>query len=134
MARNMFHLFKHLVGPNKAPIYAIIAAPHLIYVASTRNEDEIVIHNKYKFTCNGFTNFMIIDQTGKHYNVNNSLWFWKWDSVEDWCKLNKGDKINIQYYGYRIPFLGVFPNIVNTNYEVPSPVCVTNDIAFLSVI
>ena len=54
---------------------------------------------------------MIIDQNGKHYNVNNSFWFWKWNSNEDWHKI-QNTEINIKYYGWRIPLFGVFPNIV----------------------
>ena len=54
---------------------------------------------------------MIVDETGKHYNVNNSLWYWKWNSIEDWHKLETNKPTTIQYYGYRIPLFGVFPNI-----------------------
>jgi len=65
------------------------------------------------YTQNGFTEFMIIDNSGKHYNVNNSFWYWKWNSIEDWHKINKGDVLNVKYYGYRIPLFGIFPNIVH---------------------
>ena len=49
---------------------------------------------------------------GKHYNVNNSLWYWKWDSIEDWHNLETNKPLTIKYYGYRVPLIGVFPNIV----------------------
>jgi len=57
---------------------------------------------------------MVIDDNNKHYNVNNSLWYWKWDSIEDWnsIELNETNKLSVKYYGLRIPFLGFFPNIV----------------------
>ena len=57
---------------------------------------------------------MIVDNDGKHYNVSNSFWYWKWDSIEDWANVetNIEKKITVIYYGYRIPFLGMFPNIV----------------------
>jgi hypothetical protein len=61
---------------------------------------------------------MIIDENNKHYNVNNSFWYWKWNSIEDWSTLRENESINIKYYGYRIPFLGFFPNIVCSKDEV----------------
>lgn len=93
---------------------------HLIYTLGTTHNETINIKHKYKFDTNGFTNFMVIDDNNKHYNVNNSLWYWKWDSIEDWnsIKLNKTNetnetnKLSVKYYGLRIPFLGFFPNIV----------------------
>lgn len=65
-----------------------------------------------------FTNFMIIDSYNNHYNVNNSVWFWKWDSVEDYAKIKVGDTITSYCYGWRIPFLSVFPNIVGSKLHV----------------
>ncbi len=90
---------------------------HLIYTLGTTHNETINIKHKYKFDTNGFTNFMVIDDNNKHYNVNNSLWYWKWDSIEDWNsietnKTNETNKLSVKYYGLRIPFLGFFPNIV----------------------
>jgi hypothetical protein len=94
----------------------ICLVPLLIYVYATKNNSVITVKTKYKITRNGFTDFMIIDQNGKHYNVNNSFFYWKWDSVEDWHKIpeDKDAAVHIKYYGYRIPFLGLFPNVYYT--------------------
>jgi hypothetical protein len=100
------------------PFLLLFTIPHLSYVFSTQKEDNIVIVNKYKYVSNGFTNFMIVDNKGTHYNVNNSFWFWKWDSIEDWHNLKVGNTIYAKYYGIRMPFLGCFPNIIDTNYTV----------------
>jgi hypothetical protein len=86
------------------------------YSLTTKNTKTIIISNKYNFTRNGFTEFMIIDKNGEHYSMNNSLWFLKWDSIEDWHKLKENDKINISYYGYRVPYFGLFPNIIDTKH------------------
>jgi len=84
---------------------------HCSYALFTCKNKIIKVDKKYKFVRNGFTEFMIIDQNGKHYNVNNSFWFWKWDSNEDWHKI-QNTEIKIKYYGWRIPLFGVFPNII----------------------
>ena len=90
---------------------------HFIYSQITNNSSIIKIDKKYKFVRNGFTEFMIIDEYGNHYNVNNSIWYFKWNSIEDWCKLKEGDSVNIKYYGVRFPMFGIFPNIYNIYEE-----------------
>ena len=43
---------------------------------------KLIIDKKYIYTKNALSEFMIVDKTGKHYNVNNSVWYWKWNSIE----------------------------------------------------
>ena len=98
---------------------------HGCFALITNKTEEICVTKKYKFVANGFTNFMIVDDKGRHFNVNNSVWYWKWDAIEDWTNVQavkekeKGEKekepynkIFVGYYGYRIPVLGMFPNII----------------------
>lgn len=92
-------------------VFTIGALTHCIYTFSTSNYKKLIIVKKYKMVRNGFTEFMIIDIYGNHYNVNNSFWFWKWNSVEDWNNIKEGDKVGISYYGWRVPILGLFPNV-----------------------
>jgi hypothetical protein len=88
---------------------------HAVYTYSSTKSSTIVIKDKYQFDRNGITEFMLIDETGKHYNINNSLWYWKWNSIEDWHKLEVNSHMRIKYYGYRIPLIGIFPNIFMSN-------------------
>lgn len=85
---------------------------HSIYALSTSKKDSSIVVKKYKMVRNGFTEFMIIDDKGRHFNVNNSLWYWKWNSIEDWSNIKEGDELYFKYYGWRMPFLGLFPNII----------------------
>ena len=116
-ARIFFQYYKNLHSNNfiYIPIIAGTTSFHLVYTISSKRTKNINIKDKYMFTQNGFTNFMVIDQNDNHYNVNNSFWFWKWNSIEDWTKLNPNDRVNVVYYGYRIPFCGSFPNIVSSS-------------------
>ena len=88
---------------------------HCIYTLFTSHNKIITVDKKYKFVRNGFTEFMIIDQNGQHYNVNNSFWYLKWNSNEDWHKIETNNKIKIKYYGWRVPLFGMFPNIIMSN-------------------
>ena len=121
MSHNFLKFIKLFASNNNIkfePFVLLLTIPHLGYVFSTQKEDNIAIANKYKYVSNGFTNFMIVDTNGTHYNINNSFWFWKWDSIEDWHNLKVGNTIYAKYYGIRMPFLGCFPNIIDTNYTV----------------
>ena len=104
-------IFKNLTPEETYRIGSAIAVTHLGFALVTLNGDRIIVDSKYKFDRNGFTEFMIVDKNGKHYNVNNSVWFFKWDSIEDWHSIEEGKQIDISYYGWRFPFLGMFPNV-----------------------
>jgi hypothetical protein len=100
---------------NRAVGLSILMAGHAGYFLFSKKTDDIKVIKKYKIVRGGFTQFMIIDDKDNHYNVNNSLWQWKWDSIEDYHnKIEENKSIKITYYGYRIPILGLFPNIVKS--------------------
>lgn len=87
---------------------------NLCYALITRDNSTVKIVEKYKFDSNGFTNFMVVDASERHYRVSNSVWYNKWDSVEDYSKIKEDTYIDIKYYGFRIPILGIFPNIYHS--------------------
>lgn len=111
----LFYKITNLFSNNfKLYFFVSLSGFHLCYAIGTKKEKEIFVSKKYTFERNGFTEFMIIDQFGNHYNVNNSFWYWKWDSIEDWSSVKENSKINAKFYGWRIPIFGIFPNIVKT--------------------
>ena len=118
MSRTFFNIiFKNLLKSNNPVILlttsATMISSNFFYAILTREEKEIIVKKKYKFDRSGFTEFMIIDSNDKHYNLNNSLWYWKWDSIEDWHSIKEEQKLHSLTYGWRIPILGLFPNIVS---------------------
>lgn len=82
------------------------------YTYGTTTKKQIVVASKYKFDRRGYTDFMVVDNAGNHYSVNNSFWFMKWDSVEDWHSIELNKPLDIKYFGWRVPVFGTFPNIV----------------------
>ena len=122
MSRSGFNIFfKQLLKSNDPVIVfttgASMISCNFIYAIFTREEKEIIVKKKYKYDRSGYTDFMVIDSNGKHYNLNNSLWYWKWDSIEDWHSIKEEQKIHTLTYGWRIPILGLFPNIVSCRYN-----------------
>ena len=122
MSRTFFNIiFKNLLK-SKNPVILLTTSATMIssnffYAILTREEKEIIVKKKYKFDRSGFTEFMIIDSNDKHYNLNNSLWYWKWDSIEDWYSIKEEQKLNTLTYGWRLTILGMFPNIVSSKYN-----------------
>jgi hypothetical protein len=122
MSRTFFNIiFKNLLKSNNPVILlttsVTMISSNFFYAILTREEKEIIVKKKYKFDRSGFTEFMIIDSNDKHYNLNNSLWYWKWDSIEDWYSIKEEQKLNTLTYGWRLPILGMFPNIVSSQYN-----------------
>jgi len=119
----LFPFIKSLISSGNSNVVNLLGTSiiftyaHGTFSLGTNKTEEICITKKYKYVVNGFTNFMIVDNKGRHFNVNNSFWYWKWDSIEDWTNIQlsneKNNKIFVSYYGYRIPFLGMFPNIID---------------------
>lgn len=94
-------------------------ATHCIYSYMTCKVSTIIVKDKLVFNRDGNSEFIVRDNNDILYNMNNSLWHWKWDSIEDWFNIKKGNKVVIKYYGWRVPLFGIFPNIVNsTNIEL----------------
>lgn len=124
MSRNFSHFIQHFAKKYESFGFflAWYSLPfHFGFCIFTQKQSEFQIKNKYKYVSNGFTRFMIISNNDIHYEVCNNLWFWKWNSIEDWCKIQQGDTINVTYFGYRIPLLGLFPSIVDTVTEKNRP-------------
>ncbi len=120
---NLYNVFT--IENNKENIWrifmkiGIIVVPMSFYVYASTNTRRIRIKRKYKYVKSGMTSFMIIDMDENHYSLNNSIWFWKWDAIEDWYSLDNEREINIKFYGYRIPILSLFPNIYSySNYQL----------------
>ena len=118
---NLVNLILSIIRPSIKPInlsqktvnitLGTVITTSAVYSYSTVINRDITIIDKYKFNKYGFTEFMVIDENNNHYNFNNNLWFLKFNNIEDYYKLKEGDKVNIFHCGWRIPFLGLFPNI-----------------------
>ena len=102
---------KYLTLGIKFVILGTVTSIHGAYALTTNQVEKTIIIKKYTMVRNGFTEFMVIDNKDRHFNINNSLWYWKWNSIEDWSNIKEGDEIRLKYYGWRIPILGLFPNV-----------------------
>ena len=55
---------------------------------------------------------MITDTNGNAYMVSNYIFVWDFKSAEIYGSMDVGKSYTVSTYGIRLPFLGLFPNIV----------------------
>ncbi len=95
------------------------------YAYSTKFKDQITIKDKYYTTVNypknGITRTIcnICDNQGRHFKVDQNLWFWKFNSTNLWSSLDEGGTYNIEGYGLRFDPLRIYPNIISVDKVEP---------------
>ena len=82
------------------------------YLLGTTKKADITVAKKYTYVKNGSTKFMLVDTKGRHFNVDNCFFYWKWNTIDDWANIKPLEQRQIIYYSYRVPFLGMYPTIV----------------------
>ena len=108
MMPTIFRLAPFILSGSSICIYG-----HGMFTYVSEREEDIIIAKKYTYVKNGSTNFMVIDAKGRHFNINNSFWHRKLDVIEDWTNIKPLEQCRINYYSFRVPFLGMFPTIVS---------------------
>ena len=79
--------YKYKFSKNLMLISGCGLLTNLPYALITKDSHSIKVVEKYKYNTGGFTNFMVVDDYGRHYRVSNSVWYNKWDSIEDYSKI-----------------------------------------------
>lgn len=49
------------------------------------------------------------------YENTDSVWYWKWDSADLYSQLEPGKTYTARVYGFRVPFLSWFRNIISVD-------------------
>lgn len=93
-------------------VFLSLSSLYMSYAMTTVQDDAIMVTKKYKITKHGYTHWMIVDDNAQHYKVHNSVWHWKWNSVDDWHQIKENKVLFIRYYGWRIPMIELFPTII----------------------
>jgi len=92
------------------------------YLLGTTKKADITIAKKYTYVKNGSTNYMLVDTNGRHFNVDNCFFYWNWTTIEEWAASKPLEQRQIIYYSYRVPFLGMYPTIIEFSNESNSNV------------
>jgi hypothetical protein len=87
------------------------------YLLGTTKKADITIAKKYTYVKNGSTNYMLVDTKGRHFNVDNCFFYWNWNTIDDWANIKPLEQRQIIYYSYRVPWLQMYPTIVEFSNE-----------------
>ncbi len=91
-------------------IYVLIGL-NILYILLTKKSKKIIIKQKLKIISWGFTKYIIVDKNNNIFEINNCVWFGKFNALDDWIKINLNKKYTVNYYG--------FPNnIFRTKYQI----------------
>jgi hypothetical protein len=88
-----------------------------IYHYGTVFEKTIIVDSKYDRASgnnnNIYTSYMLCDKDNNIYSVNRSLYWLSFDNAEKWNKVKENKKYQIKGYGFRIPILSLYPNLID---------------------
>jgi hypothetical protein len=100
----------------KSPYYALatvgVALGWNALYASFTTIKNIVVKSKYTMFLVNKTLFMVIGDDGVNYEISSSLLYWQWNVPEIWHTIVPNQKYTIKFYGWRVPFLGLYPQVV----------------------
>jgi hypothetical protein len=63
----------------------------------------------------GISSKFLVYTDGEVFENTDSLWYWKWDSADVQNELEVGQTYTVKVYGWRVPFLSMFRNVVEVN-------------------
>lgn len=55
--------------------------------------------------------YLIFTEQGVYQNTD-TIWYWKWNSSDVYNQLKEGQEYEVKVYGFRVPFLSWYKNIV----------------------
>ena len=88
-----------------------IAALSLAYVSSpywSKDTYEVTVTDKMVKN----DAYMIYTDKGS-FTMKDSIAYFRFSTSDDYGKIKKGSKYTLQAYGWRVPFLSVYENIIN---------------------
>ncbi len=98
--------------PVVAGIVGVGCLMHATYAYTTQATEEITVESKYQIFNPVGTAFGVHTTDGRQFMIPSSVWYWQFDVPEQWNNMQPGKKYKVSTYGYRIPYLAMFPNIV----------------------
>lgn len=97
-------------------VFGFSAMAHSTYSLNTENETTIRVTEKYIPPRNISAKYIIHGKDDKNmlsvFEIPTNLWWMQWNVDEMYARMEPGKKYKVKYYGFRIPFLDMFPGIV----------------------
>lgn len=84
-----------------------------MYYAFTKFEKVITLKSEFTHTAYKYGNTFVSDQNNNVYKIHNNALLLSFNAVEMLSMLEKGRTFKITGYGVRVPWLGLYPNIIS---------------------
>jgi len=75
---------------------------------------EFTVNSKERIQSDDSSKYLIFTDNGVYQNTD-TVWYWKFNSSDVYNDLKVGDTYTARVYGFRIPFLSMYKNIINVN-------------------
>lgn len=85
-------------------------------IASINTEVEITVEDKWIKATKDSSDYMVSDTSGNVYVVSDSLILLSFDASDRYAAIDIDRTYGITTIGWRVPFLSMYPNIVEINY------------------
>jgi hypothetical protein len=93
----------------------MVLLSNLIFTYITRFEKIITIDEKFAYGQRNGKSQSVSDKNNNVYEIRNSVYLFHFTSAEVFNNLDIDSTFKVKGYGYRIPVLGMFPNIYHAS-------------------
>jgi len=99
---------------------AIFISPIIAY--STVETISVNITDKERIIVdygNSIRSIYLVFTKSETFQNTDTIWYWKWDASDIQGQLNAGNNYKVRVYGFRIPFLSWYRNIIEIQKTNP---------------
>jgi len=94
-------------------IGTIVISPIIAY--GTKSTVQFVVSDKERVMTSESSKYLVFTD-GEVYENTDSLWYFKFNSSDVYGSLHEGQKYEAVVYGFRVPFLSWYKNIVSVKH------------------
>lgn len=105
---------KYLIGAffGLFMVIGLIISPLIAY--NTKQAVSFTVNDKAVTVSDKTSTYLIYTDNGV-FKDEDSLWYWKWNSSDVYNVLERGKSYRADVYGFRVPFLSMYKNIIVAN-------------------
>jgi hypothetical protein len=87
----------------------------MVYSYFTSFEKVITVKEKDSMRSGKYGKNIISDTDGNVYTIENSMFYEFFTAIELFTKIELNQSYKVKGFGYRIPILGIYPNIISAS-------------------
>ena len=96
-------------------VFFPIATVSVLYQYGTADTARITVTDKERVCDKDDCKWLVFTSNNGVYQNSDAFFHFKFDSADVQASLVPGNSYFVDYYGWRIPFLSMYPNIVEVN-------------------